>query len=69
MNKGYRILSIEAADIYKHEKENGVVVGYKMPEYKSNAYFRLFKNILDYSLDTIKLEEAHPRICRKKRLL
>lgn len=66
MNKGYRILSIEAADIYKHEKENGVVVGYKMPEYKSNAYFRLFKNILDYSLDTIKLEEAHPRICRKK---
>ncbi len=66
MNKGYRILSLEATDIYKHEQENGVIVGYKMPEYKSNAYLRLFKNILDYSLDTIELEKAYPRICRKK---
>ncbi len=66
MVKGYRIFSIEAADIYKHEQEYGVEVGYKMPEYKSDAYFWLFKNILDYSLDTIELESAYTRICRKK---
>lgn len=66
MKNGCRILSIEAADIYKQEQEYGVAVGYKMPEYKSYAYFRLFKNVLDYSLDTIELEKAYPRICRKK---
>ncbi len=66
MKNGYRILSIDAANIYKCEQEYGVAVGYKMPEYKSYAYFRLFKNILDYSLDTIELEKAYLRICRKK---
>lgn len=66
MNKGYRIISVEAADIYKHEQENGVAVGYKLPETKSDAYFWLFKNKLDYSLDSIELEKAYTRICRKK---
>ena len=66
MQKGYRIISIEAADIYKNEQEYGVAVGYKMPEFKSNAYFRLFRNYLDYSLDLIELEKAYKRICRKK---
>lgn len=66
MKNGYRIISVEAADIYKHEQENGVSIGYKMPEYKSYAYFQLFKNILDYSLDTIELERVYPRIVRKK---
>ena len=66
MKKGYRIISIEAADIYRHEQENGVSVGYKMPESKSDAYFRLFKNYLDNSLDLIELEKAYKRICRKE---
>lgn len=66
MKQGYRIISIEAADIYRHEQENGVNVGYKMPENKSDAYFRLFKIYLDYSLDLIELEKAYKRICRKK---
>lgn len=66
MKQGYRIISIEAADIYRHEQENGVDVGYKMPESKSDAYFRLFKIYLDYSLDLIELEKAYKRICRKK---
>ena len=66
MKNGYRILSIEASDMYKHEQEYGGAVGYKMPEYKSYASFRLFKNVLDYSLDTIELEKAYLRICRKK---
>lgn len=66
MHKGYRIISVEAADIYKHEQEYGVAVGYKLPDVKSDAYFWLFKNKLDYSLDSIELEKAYTRICRKK---
>ena len=58
MKQGYRIISIEAADIYRHEQENGVSVGYKMPESKSNVYFRLFKIYLDNSLDLIELENV-----------
>lgn len=59
-------MSVEAADIYKHEQENGVAVGYKLPENKSDAYFRLFKVLLDASLDSTELEKAYKRICRKK---
>ena len=66
MKQRYRIISIEAADIYRHEQENGVAVGYKMPESKSDAYFRLFKNYLDNSLDLIELEKAYKRKSRKK---
>ena len=66
MKQGYRIISIEAADIYRHEQENGVSVGYKMPENKSDAYFRLFKIYLDNSLDSVELEKVYKRVCRKK---
>lgn len=66
MKQGYRIISIEAADIYRQEQENGVSVGYKMPENKSDAYFRLFKIYLDNSLDSVELEKAYKRVCRKK---
>ena len=66
MRKAYRIISIEAADIYRQEQENGVSVGYVMPEKKSDAYFRLFKVYLDNSLDLIELEKTYKRICRKK---
>ena len=59
-------MSVEAADIYKREQENGVAVGYKMPEDKSDACFRLFKVLLDASLDSTELEKAYKRICRKK---
>lgn len=66
MKQGYRIISIEAADIYRREKENGVSVGYKMPENKSDAYFRSFKIYLNNSLDLIELENAYKRVYRKK---
>lgn len=66
MKQGYSIISIEAADIYKQEQTNGVAVGYKMAESKSDAFFRLFKIYLDNSLDLIELEKAYKRICRKK---
>lgn len=66
MRKAYRIISIEAADIYRQEQENGISVGYKMPESKSEDYFKLFKIYLDNSLDLVELEKAYARICRKK---
>ena len=47
MRKAYIIISIEAADIYRQEQENGGSVGYKMSESKSEAYFKLFKIYLD----------------------
>ena len=37
-----------------------------MPEGKSDAYFRLFKIYLDNSLDSVELEKAYKRVCRKK---
>lgn len=66
MRKVYRIISIEAADIYRQEQENGGSVGYKMPESKSDVYFKVFKIYLDNSLDLVELEKAYARICRKK---
>ena len=65
MNR-YRIISIEAADIYRQEQENGVAVGIKMPGKNSDACFRMFRNFLDNSLDLIELEKVYKRICRKK---
>ena len=66
MHKGYRILSVEGADIYKAEMENGVAVGVQLPERNSDACFRLFKVFLDNSLDSATLETAYKRVCRKK---
>lgn len=50
MKQGYRIISIEAAVILRHEQKNGVSVGYVMSEKKSDAYSRLFKYILTICL-------------------
>lgn len=64
--KGYRIISLEANTIYEQEQLNGVDIGYKMPEKKNYAYFCLFNNVLDYSLDLIELEKCYEKKCRKK---
>ena len=66
MHKGYRILSVEAADIYKAETENGAAVGYQLPEKSNDACFRLFKVFLDNSLDSAALEKTYKRVCRKR---
>ena len=63
--KGYRILSLEANTIYEQEQSNGVDIGYKMPEKKNYAYFCLFNNVLDYSLDLIELEKCYEKKYRK----
>ena len=66
MHKSYRILSVEAADIYKAERENGAAVGVQLPERNSDACFRLFKVFLDNSLDSAALETTYTRVCRKR---
>ena len=66
MHKGYRILSVEAADIYKAEMENGAAVGYQLLEKSSDACFRLLKVFLDHSLDSAALEKTYTRVCRKR---
>lgn len=60
----YHILSLEAKDIYKQEQLNGVEQGYILPSTKDHAYFGLFKNVLDYSLDLIELEKCYYSKCR-----
>lgn len=40
MRKGYRILSVEAAEIYRAEQENGVEVGYKLSAPKGDGSVR-----------------------------
>lgn len=52
--KGYYIISIEAKDLYNFNNNN-----YKLPKIGSEEYYKLFKCILDYSLDTIELEKYY----------
>ena len=64
---GYHIISLEANDIYRQEQENGVGKGYILPLKKDGVYFSLFKNVLDYSLDLIELENCYQKTYRNNR--
>ena len=59
--KGYHIISLEAKDIYEQELINGVEKGYVLPSKNDRAYFGLFKNVLDFSLDFIELEKCYQK--------
>lgn len=65
--KGYHILSLEAKDIYEQELINGVEKGYVLPSKNNHAYFGLFKNVLDYSLDLIELEKCYQKKYRNNK--
>lgn len=65
--KGYHILSLEAKDIYEQELINGVEKGFVLPSKNDRAYFGLFKNVLDYSLDLIELEKCYQKKYRNNR--
>lgn len=65
--KGYHIISLEAKDIYEQELKNGVENGYILPPKNDRAYFGLFKNVLDYSLDLIELEKCYQKKYRNNR--
>ena len=62
--KCYHIISLEAKDIYEQELINGVEKGYILPSKNYRAYFGMFKNVLDYSLDLIELEKCYYSKCR-----
>ena len=64
---GYRILSLEAKDIYEQELKNGVEKGYVLPSKNDRVYFGLFKNVLDYSLDLIELEKCYQKKYRNNK--
>lgn len=64
---GYRILSLEAKDIYEQELKNGVEKGYVLPSTNDRVYFGLFKNVLDYSLDLIELEKCYQKKYRNNK--
>ena len=65
--KAYHILSLEAKDIYEQELINGVEKGYVLPSKNNHAYFGLFKNVLDYSLDLIELEKCYQKKYRNNK--
>ena len=65
--KGYRILSLEAKDIYEQELKNGVEKGYVLPSKNDRVYCGLFKNVLDYSLDLIELEKCYQKKYRNNK--
>lgn len=65
--KGYHIISLEAKDIYEQELINGVENGFTLPSKNDRAYFGLFKNVLDYSLDLIELEKCYQKKYRNNR--
>ena len=65
--KGIKILSVEAKDLYN---SNNLAVsnenGYSTKMADGNFNKKAFINVLDYSLDTIKLREVYERIYRKQ---
>ena len=65
--KGYHIISLEAKDIYEQELINGVEKGVILPSKNDRAYFGLFKNVLDYSLDLIELEKCYQKKYRNNK--
>lgn len=69
LNKGYNILSIEAKDLYSAmHLVDGNEHSYRIRMKDGNINLKKFINTLDWSLDTIKLEEVYTQITRRKHL-
>lgn len=63
----YRILSLEAKDLYDAmNPADGRAAGYNIKDKENNLKFKKFINTLDMSLDTMKLEEAYEKETRRK---
>lgn len=63
IKKGYRIISVEAQDIYKNEQGNGVEVGVLLSEKRDENYFGWFRNYLDCEEYKLKLNQAQQTFC------
>lgn len=67
MNKGLKILSIEAKDLFAAmNMVNYDGTGYNIRDNQGNILTRKFENTLDWSLDTMKLREEHEKETRRK---
>lgn len=69
MNKGYNILSIEAKDLYgAMHLVDGNEHSYRIRMKDGSINLKKFINTLDWSLDTIKLEEVYTQVTRRRHL-
>lgn len=65
--RGYRILSLEAKDLYNAmQSENEQKRDYSVRDINGDLILKKFSNMLDMSLDVMKLNEAYYRETRKK---
>lgn len=65
--RGYRVLSLEAKDIYAAMTlKEPSVVGYDIRSKDGKLSLRKFENTLDWSLDTMQLQEAYEKETRRK---
>ncbi len=66
-HRGFSILSLEAKDIYAAmNQKRGNEVGYNIRGKDGTISLRKFENTLDWSLDTIKLQEEYEKAVRRK---
>lgn len=67
MNKSLKIMSLEAKDIYAAMNlVNEDPSGYRIRNESGEISLKKFKNTLDYSLDSIKLQDVYWKTVRKK---
>ncbi len=69
-HKPYKIISLQAKDIYAAERlaPNSSVTneGYSIRKQNDDLNYKKFTNALDWSLDTIKLQEEYTKVTRRK---
>ena len=66
-NKSFKILSLEAKDLYAAaDLVSSQPEGYSIRDKNGNISLKKFENALDWSLDTIKLQDAYTRETRKR---
>ena len=66
-NKSFKILSLEAKDLYAAaDLVSPQPEGYSIRDKNGNISLKKFENALDWSLDTIKLQDAYTRETRKR---
>ena len=66
-NKGFKILSLEAKDLYAAANlNNKQECGYSIRDKNGNPMLKKFEAALDWSLDAIKLQDAYGKETRKR---
>lgn len=67
INKSFKIMSLEAKDIYAAMNlVNRSDVGFNVRDKDGNISLRKFENTLDWSLDTMQLQDAYRKETRKR---